>query len=40
MRSGKYLLGLAVSCETGVEVTQIWKLRIAQALGRPVVPLV
>ncbi len=38
MRRGKYFLGFDMSREVGVAVTHIWWLRIAQALGLPVVP--
>jgi hypothetical protein len=38
VRKGKYFLGFEMSREVGVAVTHIWWLRIAQALGLPVVP--
>lgn len=38
MRMGKYFFGFCMSCETGLAVTHIWWLRIAQAFGLPVVP--
>ena len=38
MRRGKYLEGLEASREVGVAVRHIRWLRIAQALGFPVVP--
>jgi hypothetical protein len=38
VRRGKYFFGLDMSREVGVAVMHIWWLRIAQALGLPVVP--
>jgi hypothetical protein len=38
VRTGKYFLGCRKSCVCEVAVAQIMRLRIAQALGRPVVP--
>lgn len=38
VRRGKYFFGFDMSREVGVAVTHIWWLRIAQALGLPVVP--
>jgi hypothetical protein len=38
MRKGLYFVGLFASRESGVEVISVSMLRIAQALGLPVVP--
>lgn len=38
VRRGKYFSGRCRSCESGLEVTKFWWLRIPHALGLPVVP--